>query len=276
MRFVIAVALWMACDRTPEPPPVVSNDGVRLISLGREPQRVLRYHVTKGATSTLSLAMDLEITAGGRGGKYPTMVMELAITVDDVLANGDAKLTTVVRDVRVRERAGSVVALDAFSTLLSQLRGITYTAVLTPDGVTRDVHISPVSAGIEGQIDQLTNNLEQLVVRLPVVPVGVGATWTTRTVSAGAAFPMTTVTTTELTAIDGERIGLATRSTITAPDVQSPAGSYKDVGGAGTGKGTVDLTTPAMRGELTSELRGTLTAEGLTQPMQMGLTLKIE
>jgi hypothetical protein len=90
---------------------------------------------------------------------------------------------------------------------------------------------------------------------------------------------MTTVTTIEITAIDGERVSFASTSTVAAPDqtvtVSGVKASFKDVGGGGSGSGTVDLATMAMRGELTAELRGTMSTAGQTSPMQMAMKMTV-
>ena len=68
--------------------------------------------------------------------------------------------------------------------------------------------------------------------------------------------------------------------TLSAPDQkttqQGLALEIKDVGGSGSGKGSVDTATMVMHGEIASEFRGTVTSGDQTAPMRvvMKLTMK--
>jgi hypothetical protein len=280
MRIVIAIAVLAAgCRSSDETPPPVEPSGFTLVSTGAAPLRPLRYHLAKGAANKLELAMDLDLVAGGRGGKLPTLVIDLDVAITEVTEGGDAKLSTTVTGARAAERAGSVVPVAAIAPMAKSLEGIRYTATLSPDGQLRDLAVAAVPAGLDQQVEQLTQGLEQVAIRLPPVPVGVGAKWSTRKETTRNGLAMTTVTTIEITAIDGERITFASTSTVAAPDqtvtVSGVKASFKDVGGGGSGSGTVDLATMAMRGELTAELRGTMSTAGQTSPMQMAMKMTV-
>jgi len=283
MKFVILLALGLAaCGKSSdEPAPTSPPPDFEMISAGIEPHRLLRYHLAKGTSSRLELAMDLDLDAGGSGGKLPTLVMDLQITVDDVLAGGDARLSTTVMAARVKEREGSVVPVAAVERMTEMLRGITYGATLSPDGVLRDARVtSKTPASMDAQIAQLTQGIEQVAIRMPALPVGVGAKWTSRKTGRRDDLVITTVTTIELTAIEGERVTFESSSTVSAPDQtveeNGVRASIKDVGGGGHGNGTVDLTRMTMRGEVTAELHGTMTAEGSAAPLRMAMTLTMK
>jgi len=280
MRFVIVVAGFLiACSKATPPPVAPDPSGIEIVNAGNAPARLLRYHLAKGATSRLALAMQLDLVAGGRGGKLPTLVIDLAIAIDDVTAGGDAKLSTTVTGARVLEREGAVVQAKAIAPMAKTLEGITYTATLSPDGQLRDVKVTNIPSGLDAQVDQLTQGLEQIAVRLPAAPVGVGAKWISRTQSTRNDLSLTTVTTIELKGLDGDRVTFASSSTVSAPDqTVSKSGvqaAFKDIGGGGTGSGTVDLGTMAMQGEVTAELRGTMSSAGQTSPLQMAMKLTV-
>ena len=281
MKIVILIALLVACEKSHDAPPPPVNDGVELLSNGAEPTRLLRYHLTKGATSKLELAMDLDLDAGGRGGKLPTLVMNLDIAVLDVLPNNDSKIKTTVVSARVLEREGSAVPIAAVAQMTQMLNGITYTATLSADGVLRDAKVVAGNApGMEKQISELTQGLEQVAIRMPANPVGVGAKWSSRKESTRNDLTMTTVTMIQITAIDGDKVTFTSSSTVTAPDQtvaeNGMSASIKDIGGGGGGQGTVDLASMTMKGEVTAEFRGTMMSQGSAAPLKMAMKLTMK
>ena len=288
MKPVIAIALLavLGCEKTADPPtpdPVPSprNDGVQLVTLGDGAQRVLRYRLRKGTRTMTELAMTMDLDVA-RPMRMPTIVMTMEIAVDDVLADGSAKVATRITESRLVERPGTTMDVATLSPLTQKLTGLGYAFTLAPDGTLSDGRITGAAGGdLQAQLGQMTRAIEQVAMRLPPVPVGVGATWSAKKTVQQNGLEVTTVTTTRLTAIEGEQLTFTSQTTLSAPNQQlvqqGIAMDVKDVGGGGTGKGTVDLTTMAMRGELTSEFRGTITSAG--QPttamnVTMQLTLK--
>lgn len=288
MKPLIAIALLAAlgCEKTadsptPDPTPSPTNDGVQLVSLGEGAQRVLRYHLRKGTHTTTEIAMTMDLDVA-RAMKMPTVVMVMDIAVEDVLANGSARVATRITESRLVERPGTTMDVATLSPLTQKLTGLGYAFTLSPDGTLSEGRITGAAGGdVQAQLGQMTRAIEQVAMRLPPVPVGVGATWSAKKTVQQNGLAVTTVTTTRLTALEGEQLTFTSQTTLSAPNQQlvqqGLTMDVKDVGGGGTGKGTVDLTTMAMRGELTSEFRGTITAAG--QPptamnVMMQLTLK--
>jgi len=284
---LVAVVALASCARPDErkvaetrPP----SDGLELVTAGASNARKpLRYHLQKDAKSPLELVMDLELAAGGRGGKLPSLVMALEIAVEDVLPDGAAKVRTTVVGASAREREGSVVPASTMGSMTSMLEGMTFTATLSGDGALRDSKVEmtkPVPPTMQSQVGQLTQNLEQVAMRLPDVPLGVGAKWTTRKTVTQNGLDMVTLTTVEITAIDGDRVTFTSTSTVTAPDQTVTEGgelvSIKDVGGGGTGSGTIDLSRMTMAGEFTAEFRGMTSAKGQTAPMKMAMKMTMK
>jgi hypothetical protein len=91
---------------------------------------------------------------------------------------------------------------------------------------------------------------------------------------------LVTVSTVTITALDGDRVAFTSRSTVTTPDQtldqQGVAMSIKNFGGGGSGAGTIDLSRMTMTGELRSEFRGTLTAQGQTSELKLAMTVKMK
>jgi hypothetical protein len=280
MQIVILVALAVAaCTRAddgiaPRPP---TNDGVTLVTVGEAPQRLLRYQLARGAKSRLELAMDMDMEAGGRGGKMPTLAMTLEIAVDDVLPDGNARVRTTIVAAQARERTGAVVPVQLMGQMAQDLTGLTFTGTLTPTGALRDgkLDTKQLPDSLKTQLAKLTQILEQVAMPLPDAPVGVGATWTTRKTAAQDGLQLVTVTTIELTKLAGDQIGFASSSTITAPnqelDQDGVHVSVRDLGGGGSARGTIDLARATLIGSSALEFRGTMTAQGQTAPMKMAM-----
>jgi hypothetical protein len=280
---LVAFALVItSCEKTAEPnnPPSPSND-VELLSSGSEPRQLLRYRLIKGTTSPLELAMDLDLDAAGRGGKLPTLIMSLSIKVDDALPDGNFKIKTTVEKARVQDREGSAIPLAAVANMTQMLTGMTYTATLSPDGTLRDAKIvSSHAQTMASELSQFTQGLEQLAMRMPAVPVGVGAKWSSRKSTTQNELALTTVTTIAVTAIDGDRVSFASTSTVSAPDQTVKQGaittSIRDIGGGGSGTGVVDLSKMTMAGEVSAEFRGTMLSQGSAGNLRIAMKMLLK
>lgn len=287
MKPVIAIALLVlaSCEQKATPPDPAAtaprNDGVQLLTLGEgTAHRVLRYHLTKGAHTPLEMSTTMDLEVAPRPVKMPTVAMTLDLAVLDVLADGSARVKTSVTGTRVVDRAGATLDAAALSPLAELMRGLAYTFTLGPDGTVSNGEVSGAPSGqMRGQLEEMMRSIEQVAMRLPVVPVGVGAKWSSKKTVAQNGITVTTVTTTQLTAIDGDRLEFTSETTLSAPNQtttqQGMTLDIKDVGGGGTGKGSLDLATMAMRGTITSEFRGNLTAGGQSSQMRVVMALEL-
>jgi uncharacterized protein DUF6263 len=281
MKLVISIALLtvLGCEKSADTPtPDPGHDGVQLVTLGDGSKQILRYRLRKGTktTSEMAMTMDLDIA---RAIKMPTIVMTLEIAVDDVLASGAARVSTRITGTKVVDRPGTTMDAATLAPVTQQMTGLGYAFTLSPDGSLSEGRVTGAAAGdLQAQLGQMTRAIEQVAMRLPPVPVGVGATWSAKKTVQQNGLEVTTVTTTHLTAIDGDQMTFTSQTTLSAPNQQivqqGMAMDVKDVGGGGKGQGTVDLTTMAMRGELTSEFRGRITAAG-QQPTAMNVTMQL-
>lgn len=182
LTLVALIALIACRDRAPEPaPPPPVRDGVTLIQPGVPPLQTLRYHLTRGSKTTSRLVCDVDMTSGERLEPMPTQVVDLETTVEDMRADGAARLRIAVVDATVRDRAGSAVPSNVMQAQAAALRGVVITETLGPDGRVSDAHVEGGGSDkLHSELDSLVRGLEHVATRLPAEPVGVGATWRER------------------------------------------------------------------------------------------------
>jgi hypothetical protein len=283
---LIASLALLSCEKSstdqPSPTPATSgsNDGVQLVSLGGDGKRVLQYRMKKGAHTPLEMAMNMDLDVTGRPMTMPTIVMTLDLAVDDVLADGSARIKSSIKSARIDPRAGATVDAAALAPMTQMLSGLVYTFTLAPDGTVTRGAVTGGSGQMQSQLEDMTRSIEQVAMRLPVVPVGVGASWSSKKTVGQNGVSVTTVTTTKLTAITGDTFEFTSDTTLSAPNQQVTQHGItmdiRDVGGGGTGKGTVDLTTLGIRGTITSEFRGVVEAAGQTSNMRVVMSLDLK
>jgi hypothetical protein len=156
---------------------------------GAQPRQSLRLAVSPGTVqhATMTMRMGLDMTVDGRKAptaSVPAMRFGMDVTVSDVSANGDITAGFRYGDVKVLAR-GDVA--DRIRTQLASLSQVQGTFRTTAFGVliAGDFDIPPdIDPGLQQTLSSLKEQLGNLVVPLPTVPVGVGATWTVHTESA--------------------------------------------------------------------------------------------
>lgn len=281
----VAIVCAAACANSKEaapagPPP---GDGVQVINPGNEPRRALRYHIAKGTTTALELALDVDIDAAGQGGPLPTLVMTSELVADDVLDDGSMRMRTTIGEVSARERAGSPVTAEQMAEQTRLMSGLVMRGTLSPDGALREMKVDTAGKvlppGITAQLETLSKSFEQVAMPLPAAPVGVGASWIhTRHITQNG-MSMLTATTFTLTAIEGDLLTFQSATVVRGKDqtvIQAgQAIDMKNVGGKGAGKGTVDLSRMMMTGELSAELAADMSAEGESTHMVMKMVTRI-
>src|SRR6185369_4327520 len=95
-RCAVTAVLVIGCHTSDQAPAPVAKPEVQLVSPGAAPRHVLAYALPKGTQTHLELAIDLALDAGGQGGALPTVVMQLDVTVEDLLPDHRMRLRTVV------------------------------------------------------------------------------------------------------------------------------------------------------------------------------------
>src|SRR5262249_41638874 len=79
--------------------------------------------LTKGGKVTSQLECDADVKSSELGGSMPTQVVTLETVVDDVLADGAAKLRITVVDAGIRERPGAEAVGDVMRAQAAAMRG---------------------------------------------------------------------------------------------------------------------------------------------------------
>ncbi|MGE0870484.1 MAG: hypothetical protein AB7P03_18110 [Kofleriaceae bacterium] len=267
MRWVwAAVVVIVGCSDHHEPPPAVdqTNDGIDLMVAGFGPRSVLHYQLAKGISSTLAIELDHDLVAPGMGGRAPTSVTELQIAVDDVQPDGGMKIRTTIAHVSSRDRAGMTATRDAFDRAMASLEGISYVGTLAPDGRIADLHVDATGKqlppALAKQIGEAGKNFQELTLRLPHEPVGVGALWRYTGPIGPPELGLVATSSVMVTSIEGTKLGFTLIS-----EAKPGAGGSKlppelagfELSGAGVGVGVVDLSRMVRTGSQTFELRST-------------------
>jgi hypothetical protein len=282
MKWLLVAVVLAACKTNEAPPPPKPSD-VEVVATGAAPQRVVRYAVPKGTTSTLELATDWKVTAGEMATTLPTIVTTFQVACDDVAADGTMTLHAKVLDASAHEKADSQVNPAAIASELEPLKGTSLAMTLAPDGHAAKATVAPgekpLSPQVTEQLNALAAGLSQLAMSLPSTPIGVGAKWrTSRTINQGG-LALTSVTTVDVTALDAGTLGFSLTSEIHGADQtvtqNGLAVEMKDVGGTATGKGTIELTKGITTGELHFDLKSQMNAAGSATPMHVQTDLQI-
>jgi hypothetical protein len=291
---ISAATVLTSCQRHEEalPPvpaapaaPVVSADGVTLVSPGRDPKRPIRYHLAKGTTSPIALSIDVNMQEGAAaalagGGALPTLVLTGSLVVDDVLPNGDMAVHVRIEHASAKPRGGGQATADAFAAQAKRYEGFSEAAVLSATGRLSQTHVDldGGSADAKAQLQTMSNQFEQIAIPLPAAPIGAGASWTTEKPMTTNGVTMTVKTTTELTAIDGDKItyqssvevsGAGQHAQIAGLDVE-----LHHVSGSGGGSGSIELGSLAVHGAFATAVHLDVAVGGETA--QLGMTMSVE
>ncbi len=260
---ILALVVFLACKDEkppPPPPPQPPHDGLTLIQPGTPPYQALRYHLTKGTRSASEVVCDTDVKDNGQSGPMPTLVIGLETAVEDVLADGTAKLRVTIVRTSVRDRPGSPVTSDLVRDEATAMQGVVITETLAPDGSLTDSRVeiaAALSDKARAQLDNLTRILEQVAMRIPSEPVGVGATWRERRTLPDGGIKAVSETTYTLTSITGSTVAYTSAGLSSGvPHNLEQDGMKVEVTntrGHAEAKGSVDLSRYAVELTSTSE-----------------------
>ena len=273
--------LTLGCKSQEPPPPPPASDLV-VVSPGVLPQRMLRYQLAKGTTSTLELEVEGKIIAGDITSAAPPLVFTLEIVVDDVTADGRMKLTSTIQELTTH------AALDqpgtpAANAEAAALKGFKIASTLAPDGTITEVKLASddkaLSDAAKAQLEPLVQAMPKLVMPLPPTPVGIGAKWrSSRALGPVSPLELQSVTTIDLTGVSGSIVTYEVGSTVHGADQNVKQDGVdvdvKSITGTATGRGTFDLQKLAITGLLKAELHMEMTTGSDRTPMAMTLDLR--
>jgi hypothetical protein len=263
------VLALVAC-RHPKPAPPSDPLAVELTSPGAEPRHLVHYAIAKGTKVPLELAIDANMMMGNLGGPIPTQVFDLEVAIDDVLTDGRMQVRTTIVDAQAREVAESKVDVAALAARLTAVKGLAFTGTLSPDGRLVGAHVdSPgktLPPEIAQQVDTLMQGFEHVAMPLPREPIGVGAKWKTTRELEQNGIKTTTTNIVDVTALDGEKLSFRLQTELHGVDQTVVMGAtaidVTNLGGTGSGSGTIDLAHFAMTGELVAKMHATMATQG--------------
>jgi len=279
---LLTLVVLIACkDHKPEqpPPPPPPHDGVTLVQPGTAPLQVLRYRLTKGVKTTSELVYDFDAQntdpaadpakpVEGQTGTSPTLLVTLETEVEDILADGTAKLRVTVVKTRVRDQAGSQVTSDLVSAQATVAEGVVLTETLAPDGEVSNAHVedaSKLTGKARARVDSLLQSLQHVAMRLPTEPVGIGAIWRERKPLPEGGIRAISEATYTLTSITGTTIGYTStgRASGGAQTIEEDGMKVEVTNprGHSDAKGSVDLSRYALEVTAKSTFSAAMTVE---------------
>jgi hypothetical protein len=220
-----------------------------LIQRGVAPYQALRYRLTRGARTTSQLICDVDVKNDGKSGPMPVLIVDLDTTVEDVLADGTAKLRVTVTRTSVRDRPGSPVTSEMVQAQATAMQGVVITETLAPDGQLTDSHVEAAASvpdSAREQLDRLSRSLSLVAMRMPAEPVGIGATWRERRTLPDGGIRAVSETLYTLTSLTGTTLGYTSVGLSSgAPQTIEQDGmkvEVTDTRGHSEAKGSVDLS----------------------------------
>ncbi len=228
---------------------------LKLLAPGGDPKTVLRLHPKAGdqqkLTTTLKMAMDMQLGGQNQAIKIPAIQMTMDVTVKSVTETGDIAYETVMGDPTVAEESGGGQVSDAIKASLAGLKGLTGSGSMSSRGLVKSIDIK-LPAGADPQarqaMEQMKESLAQMAIPFPEEAVGSGAKWEVARSIKSQGMTLNQTTTYELVSVDGDHIAAKSTVVQTAANqkIQNPAmpGMALDLlkmNGRGSGELKMDL-----------------------------------
>ncbi|MEM7435552.1 MAG: hypothetical protein AAF436_10410 [Myxococcota bacterium] len=172
----------------PDPTPVFeeARPSVTVTALGSAPRHIVRWKFDKGATGTLTLAMEMDVEAKVDGTAQPSnptppIRTTLAIEVQDVTEEGVASIGVTVKSVgtdpddevpealAARIRASLATMVGTQGTYRCDSRGFVSDVVLDGGAQT--------PPAVRQALENIRQSIRQMIAPLPEPAIGKGATW---------------------------------------------------------------------------------------------------
>lgn len=278
---IVAIAACGGDSATTRPAHV--GEALEVVFAGSGGLRNVRYHPTKGTSTPLALAIDVDVDASGKGGPLPTLAIQSVLTIEDVLPDGALRVRATIDEIAGTERPDSTISAAAMTEHTQLLRGISLVGTIAPDGIIRELRADnsgdKLPLALRQQLETLSKSFEQIAVPLPTVPVGSGAAWRQRRTIEQNGMKLSSITSFVVTSLDENHISFTSSTSLTGADQTVTMGGIaiqvSNIGGSGTGKGTIDLTRMTLAGETTLAVHSDMTAEGTTDRMSMKMATRI-
>lgn len=269
--------------------------GMKMLSFGAEPRKLLRFHPQEGQKQSLQMTTKMAMTMRMDDTAMPQMTlpginMAMDSTVTGISPEGDISYDIVITDVGVKAEPGAMEAAAAgIRSAMAGLKGSTYSGVVSSRGITKSTDFKMPSAAdpqIAEATAQMKESLSRVVSPFPEEPVGVGARWEVRSPIKSQGMTLDQTATYEIVSIEGDR--LTTKCTIAQraanQKIQNAAMPGASVNlikmvGSGTATSTSDLSQ-LMCSHSTVNERTDMTmaamAGGKKQTINMQMTIGVE
>lgn len=248
-------------------PSTTTAPNPQLIDTGSSPRTELRLQLVEGATTTAHLRLDLDVTQspGPTGITVDSPVVDetVQITVDEVGPN-DAAISFRFTAAAI-DRFGTDLTDEEYLQMVADLEpliGLGGSGRVTDRGTftswTYDL-LDTLDPTIATSLRQFQDQIGSLAIALPTEPLGVGASWRTRSTSTLEGIQVDQVSSYRVTAIDAEVVSFEVTSSQRAAEQPIdpsglPAGTSAVLRSAdisGTGSGTLDLGALVATSETT-------------------------
>jgi len=158
---------------------------VKVIEVGAEPRKTLRYKFQADKKENLVMQMKVGMTqdVGGQARQVnlPAMHMVMSMVVKKVTSEGDAHIEFEFTKGDVKAGPNDQPAVvNAMQQQLRGMLGLSGTADVTPRGVTTKATVKPVPGNAVQNaqlVDEIRRSMTQLSVPFPTEAVGKGAQW---------------------------------------------------------------------------------------------------
>lgn len=281
---VTAIVAVGACGSEKPKPPPPPTDGIELVNAGAEPRQLIRYKLAPSTTTPLEVTIDVDMRTLDRTVALPSLVVALDLAAGTADAKGATKMKASVVGGSALARAESDPALvRVMERQATILAGLVMTFDLSPSGQVANTKVEAtnrdLSEPMQKDVATLTQLSEQLAMALPDQPIGVGAIWKHRRTVKQNQLTLVTMTTVEVTAIDGDKITFKSSTEVTGADQTLAEGSataeVTAIRGTGTQTGTFDLSKAIVLGTSTATLSFELVVEGQRRPNKMDVVTHI-
>jgi hypothetical protein len=277
-----ALGLAAGCSKGGDTPAVTEPSDLQMVSPGNEPRKQLRYRIPKGTTQGIEVTVDMMLKAGDMGGPLPSMTTSMVVAIEDVnLASQAMTMHTTIVDATAHDREGSTIPAQTLTAALDTMKGLALETTLSPLGRVTKGEVQggkQLSEDVNKQLSAVMTTIEQVVMPLPMEPVGVGAVWRVSRDIEQNGMKMTAVNTMLITALDGDKMTYTIDTTVHGADQSVHQGDQtlelKDITGTGTGKGTISLTKLDINSVLDAEFRSQMSAPGDEKPTAMKMTMQ--
>ena len=283
------LAAVVACREdkpAPTPPPAPAGDGIEIVAPGGEPHHVLRYQLAPNTTTPFELAMDIDLRTFDVAVQMPTLTLALDLTTTTVEPSGNAKLKLAVVGASVRARNDDPKAVQVVKLMDRQaqlLVGLVLAYTLSPGGRVSGSVVETVSTDLSGPMQEQVATLvqlgEQIAMPLPDQPIGVGARWKHRRTIKQNQLALLSVTTVDVTAIDGNRITFTSNADLSGDDQtitrDGQSAQVANIRGNASQQGTLDLGTATLTGEMRASLVFEMNVDNQRRPTRFEIATKV-